>query len=175
MLTQVRTPQEIFFMPQRLIVPLFQRPYVWSEEAQWRPLWEDIERLVERRMEGELTATHFLGAAVLQQQANVVGALAIRSIIDGQQRLTTLQLLLDAMHGGVMVARGHDMEALQLGNLISNATQYRNDEDDEFKVWPTNRDRPAFREVMSRPRRSTMPLSPDTRRAWQRLMPSSPR
>lgn len=148
MLTQVRTPQEIFFMPQRLTVPLFQRPYVWSEEAQWRPLWDDIERLTKRRMGGEPSATHFLGAAVLQQQAHVVGALAVRSVIDGQQRLTTLQVLLDAMHA-VMVARGHEMEALQLANLISNGPQYRLDDDDEFKVWPTNRDRAAFREVMS--------------------------
>lgn len=147
MLTQVRTPQEIFFMPQRLTVPLFQRPYVWSGEAQWRPLWEDIERLTERRMGGEPAATHFLGAAVLQQQAHVVGALAVRSIIDGQQRLTTLQILLDAMHG-VMVARGYEMEALQLANLISNGPQYRADDDDEYKVWPTNRDRAAFRELM---------------------------
>lgn len=28
--TQVRTPQAIFMQPQRLLVPLFQRLYVWS-------------------------------------------------------------------------------------------------------------------------------------------------
>ena len=33
--TQVRTPQAIFMQPQRLLVPLFQRPYVWNEELQW--------------------------------------------------------------------------------------------------------------------------------------------
>jgi hypothetical protein len=31
--TQVRTPQMVFMQPQRLIVPLFQRPYVWNEVA----------------------------------------------------------------------------------------------------------------------------------------------
>jgi hypothetical protein len=36
--TQVRTPQAVFMQPQRLIVPLFQRPYVWNEENQWEPL-----------------------------------------------------------------------------------------------------------------------------------------
>ena len=35
--TQVRTPQMIFMQPQRLVVPLFQRPYVWNEETQWEP------------------------------------------------------------------------------------------------------------------------------------------
>jgi uncharacterized protein with ParB-like and HNH nuclease domain len=33
--------------PQRLIVPLFQRPYVWNEENQWEPLWKDMARMAE--------------------------------------------------------------------------------------------------------------------------------
>jgi hypothetical protein len=32
--TQVRTPQMIFMQPQRLVVPLFQRPCTWAEKAQ---------------------------------------------------------------------------------------------------------------------------------------------
>ena len=46
--TQVRTPQLVFMQPQRLIVPLFQRPYVWNQENQWAPLWSDVSRLAER-------------------------------------------------------------------------------------------------------------------------------
>ena len=148
MLTQVRTPRDIFFMPQRLLVPLFQRPYVWSEEAQWQPLWEDIRRLVERRIDGDQNATHFLGAVVLQQQANHVGALAVRTVIDGQQRLTTLQLLLDAVHGQ-FESRGFDGLARQIADLVENAEHFREQPEDRYKVWPTNRDRGAFNEVMS--------------------------
>lgn len=148
MLTQVRTPRDIFFMPQRLLVPLFQRPYVWSQEAQWEPLWDDIRRLTERRMSGDSSATHFLGAVVLQQQANSVGALAIRTIIDGQQRLTTLQLFLDALHG-LLSARGYDALARQLADLVENADHFRQQPEDRYKVWPTNRDRSSFAEVMS--------------------------
>jgi uncharacterized protein with ParB-like and HNH nuclease domain len=40
--TQVRTPQMVFMQPQRLIVPLFQRPYVWNEDTQGEPLWSDL-------------------------------------------------------------------------------------------------------------------------------------
>jgi hypothetical protein len=43
--TQVRTPQMVFMQPQRLVVPLFQRPYVWNEENQWEPLWDDVVRV----------------------------------------------------------------------------------------------------------------------------------
>ena len=35
--TQVRTPNGIFGQPQRMLIPLFQRPYVWNEEQQWEP------------------------------------------------------------------------------------------------------------------------------------------
>ena len=49
--TQVRTPQAVFMQPQRLIVPLFQRPYIWNEEQQWEPLWDDVVRVAERVLE----------------------------------------------------------------------------------------------------------------------------
>jgi hypothetical protein len=147
-LTEVRTPQQIFFMPQRLLVPLFQRPYVWSQEAQWEPLWDDVQRLAAKRLAGDTLSTHFLGAVVLQQQANHVGALAIRTIIDGQQRLTTLQILLDAVQGQVAAA-GFDRLATRLQNLIENGEEFVQEDEEQFKVWPTNRDRAAYREVMS--------------------------
>jgi hypothetical protein len=35
----------VFMQPQRLVVPLFQRPYVWNEENQWEPLWNDVIRV----------------------------------------------------------------------------------------------------------------------------------
>ena len=45
---------------------------------------------------------HFLGAVVLQQVQNPSGTMQERTIIDGQQRLTTLQLLLDALHAELL-------------------------------------------------------------------------
>src|SRR6185503_10003612 len=96
--TQVRTPQAIFMQPQRLLVPLFQRPYVWNEELQWEPLWKDLERVASRLLQSHATqAPHFLGAVVLQQLQTPTSDLQQRTVIDGQQRLTTLQLLLDAL------------------------------------------------------------------------------
>src|SRR5262245_4533813 len=97
--TQVRTPQSVFLQPQRLVVPLFQRPYVWNQENQWEPLWSDVLRVTERLLNrpGETPRPHFLGAVVLQQTPQQTGLMQERTIIDGQQRLTTLQLLLDAL------------------------------------------------------------------------------
>ncbi len=117
--TRVRTPHDIFFAPQQLLVPLFQRPYVWSQEGQWEPLWEDVQRQAERLLEtGKPGSAHFLGAVVLQHQDGVVGGMPRWTIIDGQQRLTSLQLLLDAAHQVCELA-GAPMAARQLEDPLS--------------------------------------------------------
>ncbi|TFD68225.1 GmrSD restriction endonuclease domain-containing protein [Cryobacterium gelidum] len=148
MLTQVTSPQQVFFSPQRLIVPLFQRPYVWSREVQWEPLWNDVTRLIDVIAEGDGQATHFLGAVVLQAQATALGDLPQYTVIDGQQRLTTLQILLDALHAQ-LESRGLAHLAAQVLTLVENPESFRQHPDDRFKVWPTNRDRPAFSAAMS--------------------------
>lgn len=148
MRTDVRNPQDVFFSPQRLLVPLFQRPYVWSLAGQWRPLWDDVKRVSERLIEVGTATPHFLGAVVIQQQPNSIGTLTVRTIIDGQQRLTTLQILLDAVHGQLAVNGQLDL-AKQVQDLVENQAHFTKSHDDRFKVWPTNRDRAAFNEVMS--------------------------
>lgn len=150
--TQVRSPQAIFMQPQRLLVPLFQRPYVWNEELQWEPLWKDLERVATRLLQSPNTtqAPHFLGAIVLQQLPTPTSDLQQRTVIDGQQRLTTLQLLLDAVHSEIALV-GASMPAARLEPLIANGEAFRRQKEDRFKVWPTNRDRPAFNEVMEAP------------------------
>lgn len=147
--TQVRTPQMIFMQPQRLIVPLFQRPYVWNEENQWEPLWNDVIRVAERLLKqpDERHQPHFLGAVVLQQVQNPIGLMQARTIIDGQQRLTTLQLLLDALHAELMFVAATG-PALRIEALVRNQEPFCSKPEDQFKVWPTNRDRAAFNAVM---------------------------
>jgi hypothetical protein len=147
--TQVRTPQMVFMHPQRLVVPLFQRPYVWNQENQWEPLWEDLTRLAERELRGprERHQPHFLGAVVLQQVPGPTGHMQQRTIIDGQQRLTTLQLLLDALHAELLAIDALP-PAMRIEPLVCNAEPFRARPEDRFKVWPTNRDRPAFQAVM---------------------------
>jgi hypothetical protein len=156
--TQVRTPHAIFNMPQRLVVPLFQRPYVWNEENQWEPLWDDITRIADRVLKhpGTQPQPHFLGAVVLQQLATPIGLMQARTIIDGQQRLTTLQLVLDALHAE-LVAVNAIQPAMRLEALVTNPAPYCTTPEDRFKVWPTNRDRPAFNAVMG----ATPPINYD--------------
>jgi hypothetical protein len=123
--TQVRTPQLVFMQPQRLIVPLFQRRYVWTQESQWEPLWNDVVRVAERILKEPRARhqPHFLGAVVLQQVQNPVGLMQPRTIIDGQQRLTTLQLLLDAFHAELLSV-GALAPAARLEPLVTNSQPF---------------------------------------------------
>jgi uncharacterized protein with ParB-like and HNH nuclease domain len=92
------TVQQLFERDVRYIVPLYQRPYVWNEGEQWAPLWEDITALLQHQEDiiGSELWSHFLGAIVLDQDQTVPGQIPRYTVIDGQQRLTTLQLLIAA-------------------------------------------------------------------------------
>lgn len=69
---------------RRFVVPKFQRDYSWSSE-QWDDLWQDIETMIEEHDE------HYMGYLVLQTQDD-----KLFYIIDGQQRFTTILLLIYA-------------------------------------------------------------------------------
>ena len=63
-------------------VPRFQRDYSWQEE-QWEELWQDVTALSEAK-----PPSHYMGYLVLQSSDNINF-----TVIDGQQRLTTLSIL----------------------------------------------------------------------------------
>lgn len=76
-----RRLKTVFRTDVRLVVPLFQRPYVWDEDEQWEPLWDDIVAAFDRRTDTD-TAPHFLGAVVLEQKRGSLGSLEVREVID---------------------------------------------------------------------------------------------
>jgi len=148
--TDTYSPAEIFTPQQRLLVPLFQRPYVWNRELQWEPLWRDLKRVLTRYMAQPEAAhqPHFLGAVVVQQVQNPIGEIQQRTIIDGQQRLTTIQLMFDAIQAQ-LESVGAKRPAGRMRKLIENDEDSCNKPEDKFKVWPTNKDRPSFNEVLA--------------------------
>jgi hypothetical protein len=150
MKADTHTPAEIFGAPVRYLVPLFQRPYVWNRQEQWEPLWGDVQTVTEQLLASTSSPTvapHFLGAIVLEQQWSATAYLPIRNVIDGQQRLTTLQILLDAAQL-VAEQHGNRVDAHALQTLVLNPKELTQDPDEVFKVWPTNRDQGAFRAAM---------------------------
>src|SRR5271166_5965281 len=138
----------IFEKKMRLEVPLFQRQYVWSQEQQWEPLWEDISRKFSESIAGRKDApVHFLGAMVLDQKQTPTTHVEKRQVIDGQQRLTTLQIFLSALRD---FCRANDCVELaeECENFTENKGMMANPAVDKFKVWPTQLDRLHFTDVI---------------------------
>lgn len=139
----------IFDAKQRLEVPLFQRQYVWNEDQQWLPLWEDIQRKFTEALEGRKDAPlHFLGAMVLDQKQTPTGHVVVRQVIDGQQRLTTLQIFLSA-YRDFCRSQGCDALAAECDKFLFNTGMMADPQVDRFKVWPTQADRAQFTDVIS--------------------------
>jgi uncharacterized protein with ParB-like and HNH nuclease domain len=166
----------IFDAKQRLEVPLFQRQYVWNEDQQWLPLWEDIERKFIEALEGRQDApVHFLGAMVLDQKQTPTGHVVVRQVIDGQQRLTTLQLFLAAFRD---FCREYDCDALaaECDKFLFNTGLMADSKVDKYKVWPTQLDRSQFTDVISAgSREELLKLHPVRRRKYARKPDPRPR
>lgn len=148
------TVLNLFERPRRYVVPLYQRQYVWTSEDQWEPLWGDIRRkadaVFQRSQHGSSAAVptnHFLGAVVLSSIPTFGREMAAYDVIDGQQRLTTLQIFLAALRD--VAARADDAELSATLESLTTNTGLMANETERFKVWPTNADRVAFERVMT--------------------------
>ncbi|MCG3042733.1 DUF262 domain-containing HNH endonuclease family protein [Streptomyces sp. S1A] len=147
--------KRIFGRDIRYMVPLFQRPYVWNRDDNWTAFWEDIRRTAEQSERaaetGDTVFPHFLGAVVFDEARYASSDLEARQVIDGQQRLTTLQLFLFATRQAAQKA-GDDRSVRLLSRFLENDRDLydaKRNPDHRFKVWPTNADRDEFRSVMS--------------------------
>lgn len=148
----------VFAADHHLVVPRFQRPYVWDEEQNWEPLWTDVRTAAEE-VEAEVLdehgrhdpRTYFLGAVVIQSRRHLPRRLSSSNVIDGQQRLTTLQVLLAAAR---RVARR--VEAATSAGLFSTLLDNKREAihpdhpEDLHKLWPLPQDNAAFRWALRR-------------------------
>lgn len=145
------TATELFEGRKHYVIPAYQRPYVWNEEDQWAPLWDDIVRVSESHLGvvPKAFASHFLGAVVFEiVQASSAGITELH-VIDGQQRITTLQVLLSAVKE-ILVARKHAEYAERLEELILNKQATYKGKPQRFKLWPSQANRGEFAHAMDR-------------------------
>ncbi|RWD16094.1 MAG: DUF262 domain-containing protein [Mesorhizobium sp.] len=134
---------ELFDGKKRFLIPLYQRQYAWKASPQLDLLWEDIERAVSRLMEDRSTLTpHFMGAIVIAQIKTFGKQVQAFEIIDGQQRLTTFQLLLAALRD---VAKSHGSRyESEVQKYLLNDGVMESPDVERFKLWPSVTDRRSF-------------------------------
>jgi hypothetical protein len=147
---QTQTVYDLFNSDRvQFVVPVYQRAYVWNEHDNWAVLWDDIAEVAQHHLEdpgADPPQRHFLGPIVLDQQPFAVGGVDRRLVIDGQQRLTTLQVLLSAAKV-TFEAHGATEDAGEVAGLVSNKGKAASG-DGRYKVWPSRRDRTAFCAVL---------------------------
>lgn len=142
------TIPQLFQLQCRHLVPIFQRPYVWQENKQWLPLWEDISRKAFEVMNStphlQLTQPrrHFLGAVVVKSLPAIGLEYPATEVIDGQQRLTTLQVLLVALRDYVRKVEFRKVEHLLV--VLTENPELSGAKYERYKVLPTTSDRPVF-------------------------------
>lgn len=124
--------QQIIEGEKQFVVPLFQRAYSWGEK-EWKTLWEDIVDLYEQ----ESPRAHFIGSIVTIPTTSVPEGVAKYLLIDGQQRLTTIYVLMAVLRDQI---NGELAEAIHNTLLVN---QYKKD-NDKLKLLPTQFDRAAF-------------------------------
>jgi len=91
---------------EQYIIPVYQRRYLWGKD-QWDDLWSDI-----LNMEGD--DDHFLGSVVVINPQHSVDINQFE-IVDGQQRLTTLSLLIAALRDRLLELGGDQEKAMGEG------------------------------------------------------------
>ncbi len=138
-----RSVIELFDGKKRYVIPMFQRQYVWSEKKQLPRLWEDIRGKTEQRLANKSMMPHFLGAAVIAQIKTFGNEVQAYDVIDGQQRLTTFQILLTAFRD-VAASKGSEY-ADELTKYIVNDGIMKDKAVERFKLWPTQVDRPQIK------------------------------
>ncbi len=120
--------QRILQKDQQFLVPHFQRPYSWRER-EWRVLWEDILELLGE----DNPEPHFLGSIVTAPARTVPEGVEKRLLIDGQQRLTTIVLLLAIIRARATAARD-----TKLADRILDFIVNRHEEGtDRYRLLPT--------------------------------------
>lgn len=133
--------QSIIEGTKQYIVPLFQRSYSW-EKQDWEILWKDIMELYAE----ENPRSHFIGSIVTIPVASVPEGVPKYLLIDGQQRLTTIFILLAALRD-----KAKQSNQARLAEEINDkflVNKY-NDGPDYYKLQPSQVDRPSFHSILN--------------------------
>ena len=145
--TQITNVVQAFPNAKQYAIPSYQRNYVWTRGGQWEPLWEDVRALATRSVtEGPEVRPHFLGTIITKE----IGTRRFISrwwVVDGQQRLTTLQILLKAACAAFM-KRGLEQFSGVLSDCLANTEKVAIEQGDKYKIDPKNGDYRTFASII---------------------------
>jgi uncharacterized protein with ParB-like and HNH nuclease domain len=138
--------QSIIEGTKQYVIPLFQRIYSWSDK-QWKTLWEDIIEISQNE-DGFENDSHFIGSIVSIPINTKLQSIPKFLLIDGQQRMTTILILLAALRD--VANETNEKEYIDLAveiheTLLVNKHKKNNE---VYKFIPTNIDSDVFNDVI---------------------------
>lgn len=126
-------------------IPIYQRHYVWESEN-WETLWTDIKNTCQKRIDGN-PDSHFIGTIAKYPGTNLA-ALETYEIVDGQQRLTTFQIIFCAIRNLYQSDPNPILQnfATRAGTRLTNEQHAINPEspDTRYMLFPAGHDRVRF-------------------------------
>jgi len=159
-----RTFKEAFDGTVRFEIPFFQRGYAW-EKKQWDQMFLDIqEQIIEDLDSGKKLADveHFFGPIVVLERSGGTVALKEWLVIDGQQRITTVYLLLAVIKSEIDLRKHLSPQAADyVATLKKYLVNDVSDPDDyvKLKVFSSKGDRlPSYRVVFGTQSNPNSPL-----------------
>jgi Protein of unknown function DUF262 len=173
-----RTFKETLSGPVRFKIPFFQRGYAW-EKKQWDQLFLDLQEQIIEDLDSGSTidqVEHFFGPIVVMEQP---GAPELKEflVIDGQQRITTIYLLLGIVREQIRTKKHTSTEAhgyldelkKYLFNDVSGADDYL-----KLKVFSSKGDRlPTYRVAFGKDTKGTNPKTPYLQTDLQMYVPGN--
>lgn len=143
--------EELFNKQIRFIIPVFQRHYVWTEQEQLQPLWDDFLNKYRERINKQKIHPHYTGSIVLYHENTTTSTLSTYSVIDGQQRLTSFQIFITAFREVCRKRLGDESLIGELNKLLFNEKSYgdENYEIQKFKLEPTKFNKEIFQTIVS--------------------------
>jgi alkylated DNA nucleotide flippase Atl1 len=135
---------------KQFLVPLYQRTYSWTEREQ-KQLWRDLTGQAKVLAAGETPSPHFIGSVVLAPSPTIhAGGLSSWLVVDGQQRLTTLMVLLAAIRDHVRSEDAITADRIHRQYLVNEFQSG----DEHLRLLPTQADRDAYRSLVTNTARS---------------------
>ena len=124
-------------------VPLFQRPYSWKKEN-WEILWDDLMRIYRE----EINGSYFLGSLVTQSLPGSADGICPFLIIDGQQRLTTLTIILASLKNYLEKFKKTEDKRLAEELYECYLVNKFQSEENRYKLLPTQDDREVYQKIV---------------------------
>lgn len=125
--------------PHQFVIPIYQRTYNWTK-AQCQQLFSDILSVSrDSSMQG-----HFIGSIVyFQESIHTISDIPQLLVIDGQQRLTTVSLLIAALANFL---KNNEVEIDTTYSKLQNYYLFNSQEDNElrYKLLLTKRDKDTY-------------------------------